>query len=64
MVDHTHLHHGKPEPEIYIKAQEVAGLKADEAISVDDAKAGVEGIKAAGQFDVGIGATELLKDAD
>ena len=51
-------------PEIYIKAQEIAGLKADEVISFEDAKAGVEAIKAAGQFAVGIGDKELLKEAD
>ncbi len=46
------------------KAQEIAGLKADEVISFEDAKAGVEAIKAAHQFAVGIGDQELLKEAD
>lgn len=64
IVDPATLHHGKPDPEIYEKAQEIAGLKADEVISFEDAKAGVESIKAAGQFAVGIGDKELLKEAD
>ena len=64
IVDPATLHHGKPDPEIYEKAQAIAGLKADEVISFEDAKAGVEAIKAAGQFAVGIGDKELLKEAD
>ena len=64
IVDPATLSKGKPDPEIYIKAQELAGLKADEVISFEDAKAGVEAIKAAGQFAVGIGDKELLKEAD
>ena len=48
IVDPATLHHGK----------------ADEVISFEDAKAGVEAIKAAGQFAVGIGDKELLKEAD
>ena len=64
IVDPATLHHGKPDPEIYEKAQELTGFKADEVISFEDAKAGVESIKAAGQFAVGIGDKELLKEAD
>ncbi|MBP2058249.1 beta-phosphoglucomutase [Lactobacillus colini] len=64
IVDPATLKHGKPDPEIYIKAQKIAGLKANEVISLEDAKAGVEAIKAAGQFAVGIGNQELLKEAD
>ena len=61
IVDPATLHHGKPDPEIYEKAQAIAGLKADEVISFEDAAAGIESIKAAGQFAVGIGDEKLLK---
>ncbi|WP_251717179.1 beta-phosphoglucomutase [Lactobacillus agrestimuris] len=64
IVDPATLSKGKPDPEIYIKAQELAELKADEVISFEDAKAGVEAIKAAGQFAVGIGNKDLLSEAD
>lgn len=64
IVDPATLKHGKPDPEIYEKAQQIAGLKADEVISFEDAKAGVEAIKAAGQFAVGIGDKQMLKEAD
>lgn len=64
IVDPSTLHRGKPDPEIYVKAQELLDLKADEVISFEDAQAGVEAIKAADQFAVGIGDKELLKEAD
>lgn len=64
IVDPATLHHGKPDPEIYIKAQEILGLKKDEVISFEDAAAGVASIKAAGQFAVGIGDKQTLRAAD
>lgn len=64
IVDPSTLHRGKPDPEIYERAQELLGLKANEVISFEDAQAGVEAIKAAGQFAVGIGDKNLLKEAD
>src|SRR5699024_12362287 len=64
LVDPATLHHGKPDPEIYIKAQEIAGLKADEVHRFEDAKAGIEAIKDAGQLAVGRGDKEQLKETD
>lgn len=61
IVDPATLHHGKPDPEIYIRAQEILGLKPDEVISFEDAAAGVQAIKAAHQFAVGIGNADVLK---
>ena len=63
-VDPATLHRGKPDPEIYEKAQKLLGLNADEVISFEDAQAGVQSIKSAGQFAVGIGDKEVLKEAD
>ena len=64
IVDPTTLHRGKPDPEIYEKAQKLLGLNADEVISFEDAQAGVQSIKSAGQFALGIGDKEVLKEAD
>lgn len=64
IVDPSTLHHGKPDPEIYEKAQKLLNMTANEVISFEDAKAGVESIKAAGQFAVGIGDRRLLEKAD
>ena len=60
----SRIRHGKPDPEIYEKAQQLLQLNRDEVISFEDAAAGVEAIKAAGQFAVGIGDKQMLKDAD
>lgn len=64
IVNPAELHHGKPDPEIYQKAQALLGFKKDEVISFEDAAAGVAAIKAAGQFAVGIGNAQTLKGAD
>lgn len=61
IVDPATLHHGKPDPEIYEKAQKLTGFNKNEVISFEDAAAGIESIKAAGQFAVGIGDEKLLK---
>ncbi len=64
IVDPSTLQHGKPDPEIFISAQKLLGLQASEVISFEDATAGVQAIKAAGQFAVGIGDAQVLAQAD
>lgn len=64
IVDPAQLQHGKPDPEIYLKAQALLGLAANEVVSFEDASAGVAAIKAAGQFAVGIGDATVLAAAD
>lgn len=64
IVDPETLKHGKPDPEIFIAAQNLLGLNADEVISFEDASTGVAAIKAAHQFAVGIGDAQVLHQAD
>ncbi|MEI5990278.1 beta-phosphoglucomutase [Enterococcus termitis] len=64
IVDPETLKKGKPDPEIFIKAAESINIKPEDAIGFEDAQAGIEGIKAAGMYAVGISATETLKGAD
>ena len=64
VVDPKTLSHGKPNPEIYQKAQALLDLEADEVISFEDAASGVAAIKAAKQFAVGIGDSQVLGQAD
>ncbi|WP_262315051.1 beta-phosphoglucomutase [Lacticaseibacillus parakribbianus] len=64
VVDPATLHRGKPDPEIFVKAQALLGLAAREVVSFEDASAGVAAIKAAGQFAVGIGDAAVLHQAD
>lgn len=55
IVDPGRLKKRKPDPEIYLTAQKMLGLAADQVISFEDSPKGVKAIKAAGQFAVGIG---------
>lgn len=64
IVDPDTLKKGKPDPEIFIKAAESIDLKPEDAIGFEDAQAGIEGIKKAGMYAVGISATETLVGAD
>lgn len=64
VVDPKTLSHGKPNPEIYQKAQALLDFEADEVISFEDAASGVAAIKAAKQFAVGIGDSQVLGQAD
>ncbi|MDA9471216.1 beta-phosphoglucomutase [Enterococcus sp. 5H] len=64
IVDPESLKKGKPDPEIFIKAAKSINVDPKDAIGFEDAQAGIEGIKAAGMYAVGISATEELKGAD
>ncbi len=55
---------GKPAPDIFLKAADVLGVKPSDCIGVEDAIAGIKAIKAAGMYSIGIGAVEVLKEAD
>lgn len=64
MVDAHTIKRGKPDPEIFLKAAEKLGVLANECIGIEDAEAGVEAIKSAGMFAVGVGPKEQLAKAD
>lgn len=64
IVDPATLHKGKPDPEIFVKACELINVAPAEAIGFEDAEAGIEGIKAAGMYAVGVLAGEPLEQAD
>lgn len=54
---------GKPHPDIFIKAQKHFGLKAAQCIGFEDAIAGIEAIKRARMYAIGVG-FEALDKAD
>jgi beta-phosphoglucomutase len=64
IVDPGTLHHGKPDPEIFEKAADLIGTPYAETVGLEDATAGIAGIKAAGMFAVGIGPKSQLPAAD
>lgn len=64
IVDPTTLEKGKPDPEIFLKAAAAIGITPDEAVGFEDAQAGIDGIKAAGMYAVGVISDEKLHNAD
>ena len=67
MVTGFDVKHGKPHPEPYLMGLQKAGVKAEEAIVVENAPLGVESAKAAGIFTIAANtgplADHILKDA-
>jgi beta-phosphoglucomutase len=64
IVDPNTLTHSKPDPEIFLKAAASIQVAPETAIGFEDAQSGIDGLKAAGMYAVGISATEVLKGAD
>jgi beta-phosphoglucomutase len=64
IVDPATLSKGKPDPEIFIQAAKGLGIQPSEAIGFEDAQAGIDGIKAAGMYAVGVYSGEKLHGAD
>lgn len=64
IVDPNTLVKGKSDPEIFVRAAEAIGIKPEEAIGFEDAQAGIEGIKGANMFAVGVSVGEPLHGAD
>lgn len=60
MVDPRNLSKGKPDPEIYLKAAAALGLSPAKCAGVEDARAGLEAIRAAGMTSIALGLS--LKD--
>ena len=52
------------DPNIFVRAAEAIGIKPEEAIGFEDAQAGIEGIKGANMFAVGVSVGEPLHGAD
>lgn len=55
IVNPAYIKNGKPAPDIFLDALNGLGLKAQEAIAIEDARAGVEAIQKAGMIAVGVG---------
>ena len=55
---------GKPFPDIFLKASEKLGIHYSECIGVEDAVSGIEAIKRANMFAIGIGNKSILREAD
>lgn len=66
-VDRTHVDHGKPAPDIFLKAARTLGLEPEACVVVEDSPSGVAGARAAGCRVIGLTtnqAPDALADCD
>ncbi len=54
IVSAEDVHRGKPDPEVYLLAASRLGAPPDRCIVVEDAAAGLEGVRRAGMFRIGV----------
>lgn len=64
IVDPDSLSKGKPDPEIFLAAADSIGVLPQNAIGFEDAQSGIDGLKAAGVYAVGLSANQPLIGAD
>ena len=64
IVDARFVVNGKPDPEIFLKGAAQLDLSVTECIGVEDAVAGLQSIKDAGMYAIGIGDPAVLTLAD
>ncbi|MFO1243387.1 MAG: beta-phosphoglucomutase [Rickettsiales bacterium] len=64
IADAAKIPRGKPAPDIFLDVAKAFGLSSDACVGVEDAAAGVDAIKSAKMFAVGIGEPEVLAKAD
>lgn len=64
IVDPSSVEKGKPDPAIFLKAADELQIDPKYCIGFEDAFAGVQAIKAAGMYAIGIGSPDLLSQAD
>mgnify|MGYP003600553712 FL=1 len=64
IVDARFVINGKPDPEIFLKGAAQLDLSVTECIGVEDAVAGLQSIKDAGMYAIGIGDPAVLTLAD
>lgn len=64
VIDGTKVSRAKPDPEVFLKGAEALNLKPEDCIVFEDAEAGVEAAKRGNFKAVGVGDSNILKDAD
>lgn len=64
VVDPQSVCRGKPAPDLFLTAARALCVPASACIGVEDAKAGIDAIKAAGMYAIGVGDAQELAGAD
>lgn len=63
-MDVTSIRNGKPDPEIFLAGAANLGVQPADCIGIEDAQAGIQAIKGAGMFAVGVGTPSQMQGAD
>lgn len=64
IADAAKITKSKPDPEIFLNCAEGLGIEPDCCIGIEDAQAGIEAIKAAGMYAIGINVTVTSLEPD
>lgn len=64
IADAQKVQRGKPDPEIFLTVAEALSVEPKCCLGIEDAVAGVQAIKRAGMFAVGVGDPGILTEAD
>jgi beta-phosphoglucomutase len=64
IVDGNDVSNAKPDPEVFIQAAKLLGIKNENAIVFEDSVAGIQAANSAKMTSVGIGNKEILHEAD
>jgi beta-phosphoglucomutase len=64
IVDANRISKGKPDPEIFLTAAQELKVTPQDCIGVEDAVVGIQAIKAAGMYAIGVGDPKVLSQAD
>ena len=64
IVDAATVVNSKPHPEVFLRAAKALAVEPKDCVGVEDAVAGIEAIRAAGMFAIGIGDRNVLTEAD
>jgi beta-phosphoglucomutase len=63
VADGNIIRKAKPDPEVFIKAAEMVGIKPGKCVVFEDAVAGIQAALNAGMMCIGIGSSKILKKA-
>ena len=63
VADGNNISKAKPDPEVFLKAADMVGIKPEECVVFEDAVAGVQAALNAGMMCIGIGSPEVLTKA-
>lgn len=64
IVDGNEVKAAKPDPEVFLLAAKLLHKNPKDCIVIEDAAAGIKAANAAGMLSIGIGNTEILKEAN